>query len=422
MIIKKFQGKSEEDAVAKAKAELGEGIVIMNVKNGVKPKGLFGFLKAKLVEVTVAKEEEAELNAKTDADIKATIASVDKLRSMSDEGQKKESDTSSDKQLGTNIDKKLDDIQSLLTEKIIKAEETASVNKVKDETVKEDSEKQNDNEEADASSENKEMMDLLKLLYNAMIDNEVSEVYANQMIEEIEKNFDKNTNMEYILSHIYQKMILKFGKTETISPSSAKTPKIIYFVGPTGVGKTTTLAKIASMLSLTEHKKVALFTADTYRIAATNQLQTYADILKIPFHVIYEISDMLENFEKYTDYDYILVDTAGHSQHNENQLNTMNDFVHCFDDKAEKEVYLVLSITTKYKDLVSIADKYKAMTDYKLIFTKLDETTTYGNMFNLHMHTGASLSYVTCGQNVPDDIDKFNPQSTVKKLLGGAEG
>jgi flagellar biosynthesis protein FlhF len=89
------------------------------------------------------------------------------------------------------------------------------------------------------------------------------------------------------------------------------------------------------------------------------------------------------------------------------------------DDKAEKEVYLVLSATTKYRDLVSITDSYKEIADYKLIFTKLDETTTLGSLLNLRLYTGASLSYVTCGQNVPDDIEEFNPQKTVKRLLGG---
>lgn len=97
----------------------------------------------------------------------------------------------------------------------------------------------------------------------------------------------------------------------------------------------------------------------------------------------------------------------------------MNEFIHSVDGKAEKDVFLVVSATTKYRDLTSIADAYRGMVDYKLIFTKLDETTSVGNLLNLKLYTGASLSYVTCGQNVPDDIDKFNPQKTVKQLLGG---
>lgn len=97
----------------------------------------------------------------------------------------------------------------------------------------------------------------------------------------------------------------------------------------------------------------------------------------------------------------------------------MEGFIHSVDGRAEKEVYLVLSATTKYKDLISVADTYTDITDYRLIFTKLDETSTLGNLLNLKLHTGAALSYVTSGQNVPDDIERFNPQKTVKHLLGG---
>ena len=100
-------------------------------------------------------------------------------------------------------------------------------------------------------------------------------------------------------------------------------------------------------------------------------------------------------------------------------IQNMQEYLDAIDADKEKEAYLVLSTTTKYRDLISIADTYTGMVDYKLIFTKLDETSTYGNLFNLKMHTGAEMSYVTCGQNVPNDIDEFNPQSTVRKLLGG---
>ena len=164
---------------------------------------------------------------------------------------------------------------------------------------------------------------------------------------------------------------------------------------------------------------MVLLTADTYRIAAAEQLRTYANILEIPFRVIYSTDEVEQALKDFNDYDYILIDTAGHSHQNENQKETMNGFIHSVDELAEKEVFLVLSATTKYRDLVNIADAYTKMTDYKLIFTKLDETTTLGNLLNLKLHTGAALSYVTCGQNVPDDIESFNPQKTVKLLLGG---
>jgi flagellar biosynthesis protein FlhF len=97
----------------------------------------------------------------------------------------------------------------------------------------------------------------------------------------------------------------------------------------------------------------------------------------------------------------------------------MSDLINSVETQGRKEVFLVLSASTKYKDLKKIADTYKGIADYKLIFTKLDETSTLGNIYNIKIYTGASLSYTTCGQNVPDDIDYFNPQATVKQLLGG---
>lgn len=166
-------------------------------------------------------------------------------------------------------------------------------------------------------------------------------------------------------------------------------------------------------------KKLALLTADTYRIAAAEQLRTYANILEVPFRVIYTEEEMEQALQEFGDFDYIMVDTAGHSHQNEAQREAMKEFIHFMDGKAEKEVFLVLSSTIKYRDLINIADAYSEMTEYKIIFTKLDETTTLGNLLNLKLYTGASLSYVTSGQNVPDDIEQFNPQKTVKRLLGG---
>ena len=258
----------------------------------------------------------------------------------------------------------------------------------------------------------------MKLLHNTMLDNEVDEKYAKEIIDEIEQINKPNMPFDYALANIYQKMILKFGKPSSITPASSGI-KMVFFIGPTGVGKTTTIAKIASIFKVDQKKQVALLTADTYRIAAAEQLRTYANILEVPFRIIYTVEEVEKAMEDFRGYDYILIDTAGHSHQNTTQKDSMRNLIHSMDGKAEKEVYLVLSATTKYRDLISIADSYKEMTDYKLIFTKLDETTTLGNLLNLRLYTDAELSYVTYGQNVPDDIEEFNPQGTVKQLLGG---
>ena len=411
MIIKKFTAKTEQEAIENARAELGEGVVVMNVKP-VKPKGLFAFLKTPMMEVTVALEEESEKLTAAVSAINSVIASS---QNKEEEAAKSASanntpvmethekqDGSAVKEKRENnsaIEEKLDSLQSLLEQQLQKPEE----------------EKEEAQEEKKEETETDKFM---HLLHNTMLENEVDEKYAREIMEEIELINKPNIPFDYALANIYQKMILKFGKPSGIEPASNGI-KLVFFIGPTGVGKTTTIAKIASKFRVDEKKKVALLTADTYRIAAAEQLRTYANILEVPFRVIYTVEEINKALEDFKDYDYILIDTAGHSHQNMTQKDNMRNIIHSVDDRVESEVHLVLSATTKYKDLISIADSYKEMADYKLIFTKLDETTTLGNLLNLRLYTGASLSYVTYGQNVPDDIEDFNPQKTVKRLLGG---
>ena len=185
------------------------------------------------------------------------------------------------------------------------------------------------------------------------------------------------------------------------------------------MGKTTTIAKIASKYKVEHDRKVAFFTADTYRIAATEQLRVYANILDAPMSIIYSPEEMNEAIAGAADSDLIFVDTAGFSHRNEEQRNDIKKLIDSVSTEYEKEVYLVLSATTKYKDLLEITKSYHKISDYKLIFTKLDETSTYGNILNVKLYSGADLSYVTNGQNVPDDIEIFDTQKIVKQLLGG---
>lgn len=416
MIIKKFLGRTEEEALAEAKRELGENVVLMNVKN-IKKGGFLGFMKKQVTEITVALEEESERREKKVANEKAMKEAVSAVaqvaaraaepekftvqsqtvRPQENGGQKNRLTETLDyieRKDNTAIQEKLDSLQSLLEQKLQPQEE--------DEIPEEDN----------------EMMVFMKLLYNTMLDNEVKEVYANQVIEEADKVNKPNTPVDAVLATVYQKMILKLGKPEVITPAEMN-PKMIFFIGPTGVGKTTTIAKIASKFCLEEKKKIAMMTCDTYRIAAAEQLRTYASILEIPFEIVYTAEEMKEAAVRFKDFDYIFVDTAGHSYQNEEQRDAVKAFIQSVEGVAESETYLVVSATTKYRDLEKIADSYHTVGDYRLIFTKLDETNALGSIFNLRLHTGASLSYVTSGQNVPNDIEEFNPQKTVKNLLGG---
>lgn len=410
MIIKKYQGKTEAEAMENAKKELGDGIVLMNVKT-VKPKGLSKLIKKAYVEITVAKEEEREVTVHKE-NVAVSLSSSPAKQTISSNAEKeKNSQIISEERL---LEEKLDSLHSLLEQQIQRREEVKVAEE--SEEVRETKDNKNINETVQEDADKTKAV--LSLIRETIVDNEVEPKYADSILEEIEKNLKANMPMEHILSNVYQRMILRFGKPECIEPAK-EGPKVVFFVGTTGVGKTTTIAKIASKFVVEEKKKLALLTADTYRIAASEQLRTYANILEVPFRVIYTPEELGEAIKDFSSYDYILVDTAGHSQNNDKQRDDMADFVKFAQGRAEQEIYLVVSATTKYKDLKSIADKYKKMFDYKMIFTKLDETSEYGNLLNMKIYTGASMSYITCGQNVPEDIETFNAQSTVKKLLGG---
>ena len=341
MIIKKYTAKTENEAVEAAKRELGEGVVVMNVKN-VKKKGFLAFLKPPLVEVTVALEEESEKYTAAVSAINSVIASSQSREAEQDKGVVSAPAETAVKKESSAIEEKLDSLQLLLEQQLQKPEE----------------DKEEKEGKAEAPKEETETDKFMKLLHRTMLDNEVDEKYASEIIEEIGELNKPNLPFDYALANIYQKMILKFGKPNGITPARNGI-KLVFFIGPTGVGKTTTIAKIASKFRVDEKKKVALLTADTYRIAAAEQLRTYANILEVPFRVIYTVEELEKAMEDFRDYDYLLVDTAGHSHQNTTQKDNMSEFIHSIDDKVEKEVYLVLSATTKYRDLISIADSYK---------------------------------------------------------------
>lgn len=407
MVIKKFTGRTENEAVELAKKELGNGIVIMNVRI-VKKKGISGWLGAKLIEVTVALEEEGDTlkSAHRETMTKTSSESV----KSGEAGRMTHNTVNVMSESSQNIEKKLDSLQTLLVDRFKQQEEK------QEQLNREEATEEENGKEKESAEETGEQEKFIRLLYNTMLENEVDEKYANQIIDDVEKIKKPNLPFDYILANVYQKMVLKFGRAEGIAPAE-KGPRVLLFIGPTGVGKTTTIAKIASHYCMEEKKKVALLTADTYRIAAAEQLRTYANILEVPFRVLYSAEEFNSAIDDFSDYDYIFVDTTGHSHRNAELMDKMKELFEAVKKYGECQIFLVLSATTKYRDLLKIASNYREITEYQLIFTKLDETATLGNLLNLRLYTDAPIAYVTCGQNVPDDIELFNPQKTVKQLL-----
>lgn len=423
MTINKFQGKTKEEAIEKAKAEFGPNAVIMNVKE-IKPKGLMGIFASSTFEVTAAMEEKENFSSSMSA-IATHTRTRENINLSADEEiviPKPESYT---------LDK---DIQSALSEisAVVSRDEQMTKPVAKEETTDKQYKERLDNlsemleqqlssaAEKDGFKRNatSDEMNFIRMIYRTLLKNEVHEKYVNQILDEVEKFIRPGNNVDLILPNIYQKLILKFGQPKTIELSGKK-PNVVFFIGPTGVGKTTTIAKIASKYKVEYNRKVAFVTADTYRIAATEQLRVYANILDAPMSIVYSDVELNAELEKYADYDLVFVDTAGFSHKNEQQRNDMKKLLEGLNEEYRKEVYLVLSATTKYADLLEIVDIYREISAYKLIFTKLDETSTYGNLLNIKLYADADLSYVTNGQNVPDDIEVFDTQKIVKQLLGG---
>ena len=440
MTINKFQGKTEEESLEKTKSEMGQGLVIMNVRV-VKPKGLFGFLKTPYYEVTAAMEDKEQTVMATPASgthrsinlaadeqidlpkpeaiqpeaVRKVVPPVEPIseaaRAVGDilsahEARKQPESAKTVAISDTDmIEERLENLQQFLEKKLT---DDASSNGTPNGT----------DAVSPKDEANEESVRIFRMLYRTLLDNEVDEVYINQLLDDVMKVARKGSSMDFILSHVYQKMILKFGNPHVITVKG-KDPQIAFFIGPTGVGKTTTIAKIASKFKVEQGKKVAFLTADTYRISATEQLRTYANILDAPLTVIYAPEELPAAVDKLSDYDLIFVDTAGFSHKNEMQREDTKKLFQMLGTQYQTIVYLVLSSTTKYRDLKEICDMYRSISDYSLIFTKLDETSAYGNLLNIKLYADADISYTTNGQNVPDDIAVFQSQEIVKKLLGG---
>jgi flagellar biosynthesis protein FlhF len=186
-------------------------------------------------------------------------------------------------------------------------------------------------------------------------------------------------------------------------------------VGPTGVGKTTTLAKVAAETMLKHDKKVAFITTDTYRIAAIDQLKTYAKILNVPIEVAYNLEDFKRAAERFSHYDFVFIDTAGRNFRNAQYVKDLNEIIHFTD---EMETYLVLSLTSKQKDMEDIYRQFASIPLKQVIFTKADETSTFGPVFNfIHTHK-LGAAYITDGQNVPDDIEIATSSQLMKMAFG----
>ena len=204
---------------------------------------------------------------------------------------------------------------------------------------------------------------------------------------------------------------------------SSNSKNIMMFVGPTGVGKTTTLAKLAARYSklLNKNYKVGIITLDTYRIGAVDQLMFYAKKMKLSIDTVVDTEEFIRALDSLKYCDYILIDTVGSSQHDRAKLEALKSFVNA-DPNTKIDVNLVMSATTKYEDLKDIYHTFSTLGIDTLIFTKLDETHSYGNIFSLIYDTKKPVSYFSVGQEVPNDLNVASSDFLIDCLLDGLKG
>jgi len=196
-------------------------------------------------------------------------------------------------------------------------------------------------------------------------------------------------------------------------------PRLIALVGPTGVGKTTTIAKLAANFRLREDKRVGLVTIDTYRIAAVEQLKTYAEIIDVPLEVVLTPNELADAVHRLRDHDVILIDTAGRSQNDSARLEELQRF---FDRVRPDEVHLVLSCTSTRRNLLQTIERFAKVGADRIIFTKLDEAVGFGVVLDVIGRIERGLSYITTGQEVPDDIEVAHGSRLARLILGGPLG
>lgn len=392
MRVKKYIVNSMPDAMQKIKYDLGQNAIILNTKK-IKTGGFLGLFSREQIEVIAAIDYDKKAKSNPNQ-------SVDSTRS-------------------------LDSIHSIESKS---STEKANDSPVRAETVKTEVNKPVDHELMG------ELKDMKKIMLSMLSEKEDKIPAPLQKLNQlfIEQEINNEIRIE-----LMSKLMLKLEKEPTalkekviqwareefltnlepfrIRAEDQDFSKLVCFIGPTGVGKTTTIAKLAADLMLKHKKKVGFITADTYRIAAVEQLKTYATILNIPIEVVFSPEDLQPALDNLAACDTILMDTAGRNYLQERYIEELEQLL---PKEEDIQTNLVLSLTTKYEDLSKIIANFNQLDVDRLILTKLDETSSYGSIVNILHHNSFPLTYMTNGQNVPDDIIVATPELIIDLILG----
>jgi len=352
MIVKKYIVTDIKEAFEKIRVELGKDAVILSTRK-VKKGGFLGIGAKTYLEVTAAVEEKKIQQSEE----KGQMYKLQEILSKTKQPQQSTEDI-------TELKKMMVELKSMVS--------------------------------SQRANEPQWIQDLRKALRKQDVDDEISDKiieYARVKYQELDFN---NDNTRLILSE----MFLPFVNT-SVPDLRGK----IMLAGPTGVGKTTTLAKLAAKLKINDHKRVGIITLDTYRIAAVDQLKTYAMLLDVPIRVAYTPKEAKLEIEALSDYDVVLIDTAGRSQKNELHMTEIKAMAEVVDPDL---VFLVVGMQYRSEDVKEIAKKFSAISPTHVILSKMDETSSLGHFVNVSTFLNAPIAFVTNGQRVPDDIMEAN--------------
>jgi len=429
MKLKRYEGKSEAELMPIIMEEMGEGATIISVKQ--KPQnGFFGFFRKPSIIITAAREDDADF-----MNILKTPGTPDDEPEKKPPVEKKEIKPLANLEAANHVamEESMEESMTLLLEEARKA-----ANQMERKDIKKEKKEPTKNKKAEPPTEPAQVMDtpeetpalppeekkykhsMLQQFYDSMCEQEVLPEVAAHILRDMENTEESDEiDVRNLVKTIYGS-IVEMLEGSTLIDTGKNSAQTIVFMGPTGVGKTTTIAKLASLLSIKHGLRVGLITADTYRIAAVEQLKTYADILGLDIRVVYNPDEMEEHLTALrTTNDIIFIDTAGRSHKNQKTLGDMKALLDAVPNSIR---YLVLSVTTRYKDMCKIVTAFDHLTDFNLIFTKLDEAETLGALMNICCLLGKKAAYVTFGQNVPDDLEAIKPDKIAKSLLGLVDG
>ena len=266
------------------------------------------------------------------------------------------------------------------------------------------------------STPQQELPDAMFEVFTDLIESDVSEELARELLERVRagarpEELADGGLIKQRLAKLLEAEIQTTGPIEII----AGRRRTVALVGPTGVGKTTTIAKLAANYRLREKKRVGLITVDTYRIAAVEQLRTYADIIDLPMEVVSTPKEMREARQRLANLDLVLIDTAGRSPRDEVQIQQLRSML---TEAEPDEVHVVLSCVAGARSLATTASKFAEVGANAMLITKLDEAAGLGNILPLVRQSGLPLSYLTDGQNVPDDIRCADRGELARLILG----